>query len=97
MKKVLLLLIFTSALLTSCLGVQQTVPPPLPNNVDWETAVTLLHGGEVTQITQLHNLTVTLTLESGQEIKTVEPEIDAIFEEISLCGEPCSDITMATE
>ncbi len=65
--------------------------------VDWDTAVEILNTGQVTQVTQLHNLQVTLTLEDGTQIETVEPFIDEIFNEVQLCGNPCSQIVLATE
>jgi hypothetical protein len=48
-------------------------------------------------VTQLHSLDVTLTLRDGSEIHTVEPTIDAIFEQVEACGWPCSQIILATE
>jgi hypothetical protein len=65
--------------------------------VDWATAVSLLNSGEVVEIFQTHSLDVTLTLADGRVIKTVEPNIDDIFTAVEDCGEPCSDILMATE
>jgi hypothetical protein len=52
---------------------------------------------DVTQIFQTHALEVTLTLEDGRQLHTIEPHIDAIFQEIQTCGAPCADILMATE
>ncbi|MBW8011946.1 MAG: hypothetical protein FVQ83_12015 [Chloroflexi bacterium] len=57
----------------------------------------ILNSGEVVTISQLHNLEVTLELMDGRMIKTVEPRIDAIFEEIDTCGEICSNIIRVTE
>lgn len=65
--------------------------------VDWETAVSILNSGDVVEIFQTHSLDVTLTLADGRIIKTVEPAIDDIFHAIDDCGEPCSNILMATE
>lgn len=70
---------------------------PYPEEVDWETAVEILHSGNVEMVVQLHSLDVTLAMEDGSEIHTVEPTIDAIFAEIERCGDPCSDIAVATE
>ena len=80
---VLLLLL----LATGCAG---TTATPYPDEVDWETAMEILNTGEVEMITQLHSLDVTLTMKDGSEIHTVEPQIDAIFDEIEKCGEACS-------
>ncbi len=76
-----------------------TVPTstPYPDEVPWELAVEILNRGEVESIFQLHNLTVTLVLKDGAKIKTNEPVIDAVFDEINKCGQPCSSIMIATE
>jgi heat shock protein HslJ len=65
--------------------------------VDWETAVSILNSGEVVEIFQTHSLDVTLTLADGRVIKTVEPAIDDIFTAVEDCGEPCSNVLLATE
>jgi len=36
-------------------------------------------------------------MKNGTEIHTVEPTIDAIFHEVEKCGQPCSQIMLATE
>jgi hypothetical protein len=59
--------------------------------------VEILNTGEVEMVAQLHSLEVILTLKNGTEIRTVEPIIDAIFEEVEKCGQPCSQILLATE
>lgn len=85
-------------LLVGCSAVGTEVSPtPYPEEVDWETAVEILNSGNVEMVVQLHSLDVTLTMEDGSEIHTVEPQIDAIFAEIEQCGDPCSDIIVATE
>ena len=68
-----------------------------PEEVDWPTAIEILNSGQVTEVIQLHNLEVKLTLEEGIQIKTIEPVIDEIFIEIELCGDLCSDILLITE
>jgi|GEM_PF-1923209 len=73
------------------------VPTSYPNEVDWGTAVEILNTGEVEVVTQLHSLDVTLTMKDGAEIHTVEPGIDAIFQEVERCGQPCAEIVVATE
>jgi hypothetical protein len=85
-------------LLVGCSGAGTEIPPkPYPEQVDWETAVELLNSGDVEMVVQLHSLDVTLTMKDGSEIHTVEPTIDAIFAEIEKCGQPCSQIAIATE
>ena len=65
--------------------------------ISWAQAVDLLHAGQVTMVVQLHSLEVHLTLRSGVTVITVEPTIDAIFDEIQRCSAPCANIVQATE
>jgi len=98
MKKIIWMTLLVSIFLTACsAGTQPSTPTPLPEEVDWPTAVNLLRTGEVEQVFQLHNLTVTLYFKDGQQVKTIEPVIDAIFAEVETCGNPCSNILLATE
>jgi hypothetical protein len=98
MKKTLWIALLVLVLLTACSpGIQQNIPTPLPDEVDWPTAVELLNSGKVEQVFQLHDLTVTLVFKDGQQVKTVEPTIDAVFDEVQRCGIPCSSILLATE
>ena len=86
------------ALLALFLLVSCNAPPtPYPEQVEWETAVEILNSGDVEMVVQAHSLEVTLTMKDGSEIHTVEPAIDAIFTEIEKCGQPCSQIALATE
>lgn len=75
------------------------IPDPLPcgEEVEWDLAVKILNQGNVDQVTQLHSLEVTLILEDGCEIKTIEPSIDDIFDEVQKCGEECEGMILATE
>lgn len=91
-----LLFLLCALLLFGC-GEARIEPTPYPGEVDWETAIEILNSGEVEMAAQLHNLTVTLTLKDGTVIRTVEPSIDAIFDEVEKCGQPCSGIALATE
>jgi hypothetical protein len=85
-------------LLCGCRGKPAgSIDTPYPSEVGWETAVAVLNSGEVTMATQLHSLEVILTMKNGSEITTVEPYIDAVFDEVQKCGEPCSEITLVTE
>jgi hypothetical protein len=65
--------------------------------VTWEMAQAMILNGEVKQVIQAHSLQVTLMLKDGRTLITTEPAIDDIFEVIELCGNPCQDITIATE
>ena len=71
---------------------------PAPGEtIAWEQVPELLASGNVAQVTQLHSLDVIFTLEDGSTVRTVEPAIDDIFDIIDACGDPCADITIATE
>jgi hypothetical protein len=72
-------------------------PLPCGEEVEWDLAVEILNQGNVEQVTQLHSLEVTLILEDGCEIKTIEPSIDDIFDEVQKCGEECEGMILATE
>ena len=63
----------------------------------WGDAVSLILDGHVTQIFQTHALTVTLYMDDGSKVVTTEPAIDDVFDVVSRCGDPCSDIILATE
>jgi len=89
-------LIWIPLLMSAC-GGSQVESTPYPSEVDWETAVEILNTGEVEMVAQLHSLDVILTMKDGTEIRTVEPTIDAIFQEVERCGQPCSQILLATE
>ena len=84
-------------LLVSSCGGTQINPTPYLAKVDWETAVGILNSGDVEMAAQLHSLEVILTLKDGTEMRTVEPTIDAIFHKVDECGQPCSEIALATE
>jgi hypothetical protein len=92
----LALSLFLFAAACSAAGTGGT-PTPYPAEVDWETAVEILNTGDVKVVMQAHNLDVYLTMKDSSEIKTVEPQIDAIFREIEACGRPCRDIVQVTE
>ena len=67
------------------------------NEVSWSEALEILNQGDVKLISQLHNLEVSLLLNDGRTLTTVEPTIDAIFDAIAECGEPCSSVVLMTE
>jgi hypothetical protein len=98
MRRILYFILTMTILLAAC----QSAPtefPALDNTplIEWEEALDWLYAGQVTRVIQTHSLDVYLTLEDGRNLRTVEPYIDAIFEEIAACGAPCSDIVIATE
>lgn len=95
LKKGLLVVLF-ALVLSGCLGLANE-STPYPSQVDWETAVEILNSGDVEMVAQLHSLEVILTLKDGTEIRTVEPSIDLIFQEVENCGSTCRGIVLATE
>ena len=94
-------LLVLTVILAACSSNIEPTPLPgddgYPGEVSWEEAVELLYTGDVVGVTQLHNLTVTLEMDDGSLVKTIEPEIDAIFYEIEKCGQPCEGMWLATE
>jgi hypothetical protein len=94
-------LLILTIVLAACSSNGEPTPQPgdegYPSEVKWEEAVELLYTGDVVGVTQLHNLTVTLEMKDGSQVKTIEPEIDAIFREIEKCGRPCEGMWLATE
>ncbi len=71
-------------------------PIDCPGAIDYDEALDLLFQGRVESVMQAHSLCVTFTLEDGTTVKTIEPEIDQIFEDIEQC-ETCDDLILATE
>ena len=94
MKKTFAILFVGLLLLTAC---APTALPADGETISWERAVELLNSGHVTMVIQAHSLDVTLVLDNGATVHTVEPHIDAIFQEIQECGAPCANIAQATE
>lgn len=82
-------------LLASC---QTPVDPNAePASVSWQRAVDLVNTHKVEQVFQTHALLVALVLKDGTTVQTVEPTIDDIIRVIRNCGQPCTDIAVATE
>jgi hypothetical protein len=94
--RILHFLILLSILILNACTTNGT-PTPYPSEVNWETAVRTIHSGQVGTLIQLHSLDVTLTMKDGSRVRTVEPFIDAVFQEVDECGIPCKDIILATE
>lgn len=65
--------------------------------IPWEQAADLIRNGLVEAVFQTHALDVTLELKDGRSLTTIEPQIDDVFQVIDECGEPCSDMVLATE
>ena len=95
--------ITTMLLLSACATPTQTATPapsPTPGqagSVSWEDAKALILRGEVRQVMQLHSLKVTLYLRNGQQLDTVEPQIDEVIKVVRQCGARCADVMIATE
>lgn len=99
MKKLLAIFVLSGMMLMSCnsAGEGSSEPTPYPEQVSWELAIEILNSGKVEGVFQLHNLEVTLVLLDGSSTKTIEPTIDAIFDEVEKCGQTCDNIMLATE
>ena len=67
------------------------------SNVTWDEAVKILKSGEVNTVAQEHSLNVFIVLNNGTIVQTKEPQIDAIFDEIRKCGDPCKNVATASE
>jgi hypothetical protein len=70
---------------------------PCGEEVPWDQAIEILNSGQVESVLQLHNLQVTFILKNGCRIRTLEPQIDDVFEEVRKCGDLCSMISLGTE
>lgn len=100
MKKLHAILALVAMIVSGCAALGDTPNPTAAScsgEVLWETAVEILNSGEVETVVQLHNLEVTLVLKDGTSINTVEPIVDAIFEEVDKYGQPCENLILATE
>ncbi|PLX21266.1 hypothetical protein C0584_03005 [Candidatus Parcubacteria bacterium] len=67
------------------------------NIISWEEAIVVINSGLVESVFQTHGLDVSIEIEGGKILKTKEPFIDDIFDEIDKCGEKCDNIVLATE
>lgn len=67
------------------------------NFISWEDAIEILNQGKVSEVMQAHSLSVTLILKDGTSLRTVEPSIDDIFDEVQKCGDICKNTVLATE
>lgn len=97
------LLILTVILISGCIPKPDTevfndpTMMPCDEEVPWNQAIEILKTGQVESIMQLHSLEVSFVLENGCLIRTIEPHIDDIFEEVRKCGELCAMIPLGTE
>lgn len=100
--QILMALVVGALILSGCADLplaNSTEPSPVPcdSEIPWDEAVGLLGSGRVAEIFQTHSLKVTLVLDDGCTVHTVEPVIDDIFHEVEVCGDPCSEIILVTE
>ena len=75
----------------------EATPAPYPTEIAWDDVPALLSTGEVESVFQTHDLAVTFHMKDGSVIETTEPVIDDIFRLVDECGDPCADVTLATE
>lgn len=65
--------------------------------IPWNQAVAMIINGEVSQVTQTHDLRVSLTVKDGRTLVSLEPSIDEVMRVIQTCGDACKEIRIATE
>ena len=70
---------------------------PMLTEFSWDSAQELILSGEVTRIMQAHSREVLLALRDGRTVRTVEPELDDVFQVVRRRGERCAGIQLATE
>lgn len=68
-----------------------------PPFISWEEVVNLLRTAKVIRVHQTHSGNIYIDLKDGIVLKTKEPTLDAIFEEIKKCGEVCKNIDVGQE
>jgi len=91
------LLVLAILVLGACNPASDPTAMPCDVEVTWDQAIEILNSGEAVSIEQLHSLEVSFVLENGCSIRTIEPRIDDIFEEVRKCGDLCATIPLATE
>jgi hypothetical protein len=92
-------------MLAACTAAVSYAPPEAsrgasaeaPQRVDWNQVIALLRSGRVLAVTQLHDLSVTVTTDDGKRYATKEPAIDAILGAITLHAPNAQAIVIATE
>ena len=67
------------------------------STITWADAEKLLFYGQVTGVILTQSLEVTLTLKTGQTVKTTPPAADAVKNAISTCGDLCKNISVTTQ
>lgn len=65
--------------------------------ISWTEAQAMIAGCRVQMIVQTHDLKISMTLKDGTQVRTVEPRIDDVFDEIDKAKAKCGDVVMATE
>ncbi|MDD4026681.1 MAG: hypothetical protein PHO75_00660 [Candidatus Shapirobacteria bacterium] len=68
----------------------EITPSPLIE-ITWAEAVDLVQNCQIKSVFQKHDLTVTLTDKNNQVFKTLEPNIDDIFNETNHLRSDCND------
>ena len=97
MKRLISSFIGISVLLLGCKKETESGVNTTPETISWEQAIRILKAGDVMAVSQRHNLTVTLDMNDGTTLTTLEPHIDAIIQEVEKCGLACAKTLIATE
>jgi hypothetical protein len=67
------------------------------DEIPWPQAIGMIMTGMVTNVVQTHDMKVMVTIQDGRTFMTLEPAIDEVMRVIEQCGDPCKNITVATE
>lgn len=65
--------------------------------IDWLAAEYLIKNCRVTMVSQNHQLAVILKLKNGISLKTVEPQIDLVIDEVRAVESNCGPVAIITE
>ncbi|HOI59801.1 MAG TPA: hypothetical protein PKU93_00590 [Candidatus Pacearchaeota archaeon] len=80
-----------------CLADKCTVVCPAYKDLEWEEAEKLINNCKVKKIFQGHNRLVTLFLEDGSQLSTIEPKIDMVINLAESLKTKCGKIVVGTE
>ena len=69
-----------------------TITSPPITEISWQEAIDLIQNCQIKTVFQKHNLIVTLTDKNNQIFKTIEPNIDDIFDQTNHLRSDCNDI-----
>jgi len=65
--------------------------------ISWPQARIIIENCQATQVMQTHALDVYITLDDERRVRTVEPNIDEVFNVLNSVQDSCPQIPIATE